>query len=201
MRSASRCASLAALALLAIGSVASAQVRTEEPDHAERREEYLRSMREYPFDRIPPGALMRARLDLNARFGLLARSSMAAAQLGLATPWRSIGPTTINNGTAAGRVTAIAIHPIDPQTIYAGGAQGGVWKSTDGGASWIPLLDNQCSLAVGSIAIDPVNPSIVYVGTGEQNNSGDSYYGCGVLRSGDGGASWTQLGASTFVTA
>jgi photosystem II stability/assembly factor-like uncharacterized protein len=53
---------------------------------------------------------------------------------------------------------------------------------------------------MGSIVIDPVNPQILYAGTGELHFSADSYYGCGVLRSADGGASWTQLGASVFDT-
>jgi photosystem II stability/assembly factor-like uncharacterized protein len=156
--------------------------------------------RRYPFLQVPPGALMRAHLDVEVRFGLTARANMVASQMGLAAAWRSIGPTTINSGAAAGRVTAIAIHPTSPLTVYAGGAQGGVWKSTDGGQTWTSISDTQCSLAIGSITIDPVNPNIIYVGTGEQNNSGDSYYGCGLLRSIDGGSSWTQLGASVFVT-
>src|SRR5204862_5471156 len=95
---------------------------------------------------------------------------------------------------------SIAVHPTDPLTIYIGAAQGGVWKTTNGGTTWTALTDGQCSLAMGSVAIDPVNPQIVYAGTGEQNFSGDSYYGCGVLRSIDGGSTWTQLGASVFVT-
>ena len=205
MRSASRCGS--GLARAALGALfagfapwAHAQVRIETEDHAERRQEYLMAPREYPFLRVPPGALMRAHLDVENRFGLLARANMAASQVGLASAWRSIGPTTINGGAAAGRVTAIAVHPTQNNIVYAGGAQGGIWKSTDGGDSWAAISDGQCSLAVGSITIDPVNPSIIYVGTGEQNNSGDSYYGCGILRSTDGGSTWTQFGGSIFVT-
>jgi photosystem II stability/assembly factor-like uncharacterized protein len=198
MRSALRCGrGLALVALLA--PAVRAQIRESE-DHAERRQEYLMAPREYPFLQVPAGALMRAHLDVEVRFGLRARTAMAASQFGLAASWQSIGPTTINNGSAAGRVTAIVAHPTQPNVLFAGGAQGGVWKSVDGGTSWTPLTDAQCSLAVGSITIDPVNPSIIYVGTGEQNNSADSYYGCGVLRSTDGGSTWTQLGASTFVT-
>ncbi len=199
MRSASRCARVVAL-LAVLAPAARAQVKIEEADHAERREEYLMSQREYPLLRVPAGALMRAHLDVESRFGLLARSNMAASQLGLAASWRSIGPTTINGGAAAGRVTAIAVHPTQNNIIYAGGAQGGVWRSVDSGDSWTPLTESQCSLAVGSITIDPINPNIIYVGTGEQNNSGDSYYGCGVLRTTDGGSTWVQLGANVFVT-
>ena len=89
--------------------------------------------------------------------------------------------------------------PEDNDIVYAGGAQGGVWKSEDAGDSWTPLTDGECSLAMGSIAIDPVDPEIVYAGTGEQNYQRDSYYGCGVLRTLDGGTTWEQLGTDPFV--
>ena len=88
-----------------------------------------------------------------------------------------------------GRIRAIAIHPTNPSIVYAGSASGGVWRTTNGGATWTPLTDNQCSLNTGSIAIDPVNPNIVYVGTGEPAQSN----GCGLLRSFDGGTSWTEI--------
>ena len=115
--------------------------------------------------------------------------------------WRPLGPHRRGYGSfmVTGRVTAIAIHPEDYETIYVGGAQGGVWKSDDAGDSWTPLTDTECSLAMGSIAIDPVDPEIVYAGTGEQNYQRDSYYGCGVLRTLDGGETWEQLGADPFV--
>src|SRR6185295_456811 len=122
--------------------------------------------------------------------------------------WRALGPSTIPDGQVdgsaggplspvSGRVTAIAVDPRDPDTVYVGGAQGGVWKTTNASGphpTWTPLTDHQASLAVGSIAIDPVNPDIIYVGTGEPNRSCDSYYGQGILRSQDGGRSWMLLG-------
>lgn len=115
--------------------------------------------------------------------------------------WRPLGPERRGYGRwmVTGRVTAIAIHPEDNDIVYVGGAQGGVWKSDDAGDSWTPLTDGECSLAMGSIAIDPVDPEIVYAGTGEQNYQRDSYYGCGVLRTLDGGTTWEQLGADPFV--
>ena len=117
------------------------------------------------------------------------------------TRWRALGPDRVMDGTVAtaGRVSAIAIHPTDMNIIYAGAAQGGVWRSDDAGENWRPLTDRECSLAMGSIAIDPVNPDIIYAGTGEQHFSGDSYYGCGVLRSLDAGETWEQLGAQAYV--
>lgn len=111
--------------------------------------------------------------------------------------WRPLGPDRVEEEgwVRAGRVSGIAIHPRNPDILYVGGAQGGVWRSNNAGASWNPLTDNECSVAMGSIVIDPVNPDIVYAGTGDPVGQ----YGCGVLRSLNGGATWEQLGAEVFV--
>jgi hypothetical protein len=84
-------------------------------------------------------------------------------------------------------------------TVYAGSAFGGVWKSTNAGGTlgnvtWSPVTDQQASLAVGSVSVQPVaaNP-IVLVGTGEPDNAIDSYYGVGILRSTDAGLHWTLV--------
>jgi photosystem II stability/assembly factor-like uncharacterized protein len=124
------------------------------------------------------------------------------------TRWSSIGPLRISHGTdlfAAGRLNSIAIHPTNTNIIYVGAADGGVWKTTDGGGIWAPLTDDQCSLHIGSVAIDPVNPSIIYAGTGDPRgvvvpfNVGSG--GCGILRSTDGGTSWALVADSTAFTA
>lgn len=104
--------------------------------------------------------------------------------------WKPIGPAPFPNAQVqsglevpgSGRVTAIAVHPSNPDTLYAGAAQGGVYRSLDGGATWTPLMDNALSLAVGAIAIAPSQPSTIYVGTGEANFSADSFFGVGVYR-------------------
>ncbi len=160
-----------------------------------RRWEYFYQQRAFPFDRVPAGALQAAREEL--RRPDLLRSPPPIA----GNSWTPIGPEGIPISiTSIGRISAIAVHPTNSNTIYIGGAQGGVWKTTDGGSNWSPLTDNECSLAMGAIAIDPIDPEIIYAGTGEQHFSGDSYYGCGILRSTNGGASWTNLGASIFQT-
>jgi hypothetical protein len=127
--------------------------------------------------------------------------------------WIPLGPLPLasdasGNGTqdyrqVAGRVTAVAIDPADPtgNTVYIGAAQGGVWKSTNAAFSvadnvaWSPLTDNQATLSIGSIAIQPGNSdpsrSVILAATGEANNSGDSYFGLGILRSTDAGSNWT----------
>ena len=99
--------------------------------------------------------------------------------------WISLGPT---NG--AGRTVAIAPHPTDQNTIYIGSAGGGVWKTTDGGASWVTLTDMLNDLSVGAVALAPSNPSIVYLGTGEGGYAGDFIPGIGFLKSTDGGTTW-----------
>ena len=172
------------------------------PSAAQENDEILARM-EYDRIRLYSGA------DLNLAFllqnALREKRAMPPAgvlPMGVAdTRWRALGPDRVmSNGVAtAGRVSAIAIHPTDMNIIYAGGAQGGVWRSDDAGANWRPLTDQECSLAMGSIAIDPVNPDIIYAGTGEQHFSGDSYYGCGVLRSLDAGETWEQQGVQTYV--
>jgi photosystem II stability/assembly factor-like uncharacterized protein len=97
----------------------------------------------------------------------------------------------------------LAVDPTNASIVYLGGAQGGVWKSIDAGATWTPKTDSQASLTIGSIAIDsgscnPAPCKVIYVGSGEQNFSGDSYYGAGILKSTDSGETWALLGASVF---
>lgn len=83
-------------------------------------------------------------------------------------------------------MTAIAVHPQDPATAYVGTAQGGLYRTLNGGGTWTQLMDNATPglagtpLAIGSVAIDPTDPSTVLVGTGEGNLSGDSFFGVGL---------------------
>jgi hypothetical protein len=118
------------------------------------------------------------------------------------------GPTQQDYHQVSGRATAVAIDPADPtgNTVYIGGAQGGVWKSTNAAASvannvtWTPVTDDQATLSIGSIAIQPGNTdptkSVILVGTGEADNSGDSYFGLGILRSADGGSTWMLISSA-----
>jgi len=95
----------------------------------------------------------------------------------------------------AGRVTALAAAP--DGSLFAGGADGGVWKSTDGGNHWTPTTDDQRTLSIGSLLVVPnTHGYTVYAGTGEANTSSDSYAGIGVLRSTDGGSSWSKVGGA-----
>jgi hypothetical protein len=109
--------------------------------------------------------------------------------------WTPLGPAPIPNGQTqpanasgisqtqapvSGRTTQIAVDPTDPNLVYVGTAQGGLYRSLDGGANWTQLLDNAGSLAVGALQIDPTDSDIVVVATGEANFSGDCHAGVGV---------------------
>jgi hypothetical protein len=111
--------------------------------------------------------------------------------------WTAIGPAPASStGTGnSGRTIAIACDPTDPNVIFVGAASGGVWKTTNASTTpptWTPLTDAQAALTTGanSIAIAPTDHNTIYVGTGEPDNSVDSYYGRGVLKSTDGGSTW-----------
>jgi photosystem II stability/assembly factor-like uncharacterized protein len=126
--------------------------------------------------------------------------------------WTAVGPAPTVNGLtnyiepASGRIAALAAHPTDPNTIYSAAAGGGVWRTSDGGTTWVPLTDSQATLFMGAIAVAPSNPNVIYAGTGEphmgpskaRNFRDNIYYGRGVLRSGDGGSTWTLVGGAEF---
>jgi photosystem II stability/assembly factor-like uncharacterized protein len=105
-----------------------------------------------------------------------------------AMQWRGIGPYR------GGRVLAVAGVPGDPYTFYFGAVAGGVWKTTDTGATWQPLTDHTLISSIGAIAVAPANRDIIYVGTGEAAPRGDITYGDGVYKSTDGGKTWTSVG-------
>jgi photosystem II stability/assembly factor-like uncharacterized protein len=112
--------------------------------------------------------------------------------------WVSLGPTPgeyFDYGKISSRIVSGTYDPQNHDIIYIGPAYGGVWKSTDGGVNWVPLTDNQPSMAMGAIVLDPDNPQIVYAGTGEATYSGASYAGLGLLKSTDGGTTWTPITA------
>jgi hypothetical protein len=140
--------------------------------------------------------------------------------------WAPLGPAPLASDASgdgqedynwvSGRATSVAVDAADPSgnTVYLGGAYGGVWKSTNAGplsqspanVVWTPVADNQPTLAVGAIAIQPQmrNPdptkSLVLAGTGEANSSTDSYYGLGILRSTNAGTTWTLIPADVTGT-
>jgi hypothetical protein len=176
------------------------------------RARWFYRQRASPLAQIPPGARLRALGQLRRMLGQekgtgslpLSSGTLAAAAV---PAWTLIGPRPTNTPffapSVSGRVIALAVDPTNANIVYLGAAEGGVWKTTDGGVTWTPLTDSQPSLAVGSLAIDPTSCSpgpctTIYAGTGEENFAIDNYYGAGVLKSTDGGSTWTDYGGSAF---
>ncbi|MCJ7680965.1 MAG: glycoside hydrolase, partial [Candidatus Aminicenantes bacterium] len=127
-------------------------------------------------------------------FGLLAALVPPAAAQTIDTKylsgmhWRSIGPFR------GGRTRAAAGVPGQPNVFYVGVCNGGVWKSTDYGRTWVPIFDDQPTGSIGAIAVAPSNPDIIYVSSGEGLQRPDLSVGDGIYKSTDAGKTWTHLG-------
>ncbi|TMF25461.1 MAG: DUF11 domain-containing protein [Chloroflexi bacterium] len=118
--------------------------------------------------------------------------------------WSALGPNPIvqvqrsDNAFAAqsGRIGALAIRK--DGTFILGAAQGGIWTSINNGGTWVPRTDNLTSTAIGAVEVAPSNDLVVYAGTGEGALSGDSYFGNGILKSTDGGFTWSHVSGDFF---
>ena len=99
--------------------------------------------------------------------------------------WTALGP-----GNIGGRIRSLLTHPTDPGWLLAGSVTGGLWKSTDAGASWHVVADLMPSIVIESLARDPHNPQRLYAGTGE---GPVQFQGLGMFVSDDGGDTWRQM--------
>jgi hypothetical protein len=120
-----------------------------------------------------------------------ATSKAAKAGSAVAGVWEALGP-----GNLGGRTRALVVDPNRPQTLYAAGVDGGVWKTTNGGATWDPLGDFLPSLAVTALALDPKDRQVLYAGTGEGFANTDAVRGAGIFKTVDGGLHWQRLAAT-----
>ncbi len=116
--------------------------------------------------------------------------------------WSEMGPSAMQMGSwsmgrVSGRLNAITPHPSNENIVYVASAAGGVWKTTDGGGSWTPLMDQVGSLPSGAVHLQSDDPNKVWVGTGDKNGGGCAgYFGQGVFYSADGGANWSARNGS-----
>ena len=102
--------------------------------------------------------------------------------------WRNIGPFR------GGRTVAVAGISGDGRTFYTGAVGGGVWKTTNAGRTWMPVMDAMPVASIGALAVAPSDPATVYAGSGEADMRSDIIHGNGMYRSSDAGASWTRIG-------
>lgn len=161
---------------------------------------------------VPAALLLQRALQQKAKLGQSPVSAYSVLSSSEESDWTPLGPAPLlsnatgslgelDYGPVSGRVTAVAVDPNDASgnTVYVGGANGGVWKSSNAAASdpaavtWTALTDREATLSTGAIAVQPGNAGVILVGTGEANLALDSYYGLGILRSTDGGAHWKLI--------
>jgi photosystem II stability/assembly factor-like uncharacterized protein len=121
-----------------------------------------------------------ARMQREAELGKSAKAS-----------WFAIGPVNMS-----GRIISIDFHPTNPDIVYVGAASGGLWKSEDGGDTWRTTTDALPTLAIGAICVLPWNPDIVLIGTGEGTGPHPGLFGVGILKSTDGGETWSTTSLS-----
>ena len=105
--------------------------------------------------------------------------------------WIWLGP-----GNIGGRIRSILVHPTNSATMWLGSVCGGIWKTTDNGATWFPLNDFMGNLAIGCMVMDPTDPNTIYAGTGEGFNNFEALRGAGIFKTTNGGTTWSQLSST-----
>jgi photosystem II stability/assembly factor-like uncharacterized protein len=172
---------------------AKAEPSTGSHDDPEARDRWYWEQRAYPTGTVPV-AIHRAAVQSELAEG-------GRRRIDAEDGWEGLGPAPLLDITygldtaqnSSGRALSLAIHPQNQDTLFLGTAQGGIWKSTDRGASWRSIGEQTLpTLAINIIRYKPDDPSILYAATGEPNGS-TSIYGSGLLRSTDGGETWAQL--------
>ena len=173
--------------------------------HSQADGDLLGQQAQYDFERTAPAAFVSGPALVSAaqQAATLSRSGGEwqefTSQPYNAEPNNYTDPFWGNEGAGfslvGGRVTALATTPHG--TWFAGGADGGVWRSTDSGHHWTAVFDSMPTLSIGALAVDSTDGSL-WVGTGEANTSQDSYAGTGVYRSTDGGATWRRVGDDAY---
>jgi photosystem II stability/assembly factor-like uncharacterized protein len=161
-----------------------AKLKNDSPNETEDKEapsEHFAFIRSYPDKN----------LDLKAYNRMLteAKFEVNYAKSNSVLNWAFQGPTNIG-----GRITAFAIHPTNSNIMYAGCPGGGLFKTIDAGATWLPIFDSQPFLSIACIVFDPQNANTIYVGTGDPDTPFTVFVGNGVYKSTDGGTSWTNIG-------
>jgi photosystem II stability/assembly factor-like uncharacterized protein len=182
----------AAIAIILAGATA-AITRSGGAEHAQAApsnvvsgpmgaEEWMYRQRANADGTIPRAAVVDAIAQSKAA-GVASKGSPSTDQV-----WTELGPSNIG-----GRIRDMAADPTTEGVVYIATGSGGVWKSTDGGATFASVWGSYLPQSIGAVAVD--SHGVVWVGTGEVDHGGGSaYYGNGVYKSTDGGATWTNMG-------
>lgn len=157
-----------------------------EEGHPNDKARWFYEQRAYPYGTLPANLLSQKIGDYRSSFNT---KSSAAKILASQPQWRQLGPFYVG-----GRVRSVVHHPTKEGWVYIGAAGGGVWRTTDGGETWTPLMDFTNSIEMGALAIDPNNPDILYAGTGEYRSGSFSIAGAGIFKTTDAGATWRVIG-------
>jgi photosystem II stability/assembly factor-like uncharacterized protein len=157
----------------------------------EARDRWYWEQRTFPAGSIP----------IDVHRGALQRELANVRTMAGGEEWTNLGPAPLLDITygfdtvqnSSGRALTLAVHPQNPSVLLLGTAQGGVWKSTDRGATWRATAEHSLpTLAVNIIKYSPTSSEVVFAGTGEPNGS-TSIHGSGLIKSTDGGETWTTL--------
>lgn len=155
-------------------------------------------------------------LYINALTQAANKKPKDASSLFNTAAWSPVGPNVVPGNLTGymengiGRINCIAFHPTDANTYFVGVAQGGLWKTSNSGTSWIPLTDNLPITRISDIAIDPVNTNTMYIslcdfeyigfGLNLNGRKRNTHYGLGVYKTIDGGNTWQPTGLTFQLT-
>jgi photosystem II stability/assembly factor-like uncharacterized protein len=148
-----------------------------------------------PSPRIPATiALIAVALTTASASDLGAQERRAPIQVARDSIFHGLAARAIGPPGTSGRISSVDALRSDPRVIWVGASTGGVWRSTDGGVVWEPVMDGEPVGSIGAVKINPSAPHIVWVGTGEGSVRNSMGVGRGVWRTLDGGRSWRHLG-------
>lgn len=178
-----------ALLLVVLGSmlIATAQEHREDASHVRARYEDFLKRREPKGRALANDVRSKAITELSKTQSKLREINQAEQP-----QWTQKGPLQIG-----GRIKNIVVDPTNNSTIYIAAAAGGVWKSTDAGESWNPMMDFTNAIAMGALCMDPEDTKTIYAGTGEQVRGGSIYLGAGLMKSTDAGQTWSVAGLTS----
>ncbi|MCA6362061.1 MAG: T9SS type A sorting domain-containing protein [Bacteroidetes bacterium] len=181
-------ASFVALAILGPGGSSKSPVAPKtEGENPALPYEWMELQRSWP-DAAPDAAAYQAAMRQ-------AYTQEANARMSSTVSWTVEGP-----GNIGGRFNSLAVDPNNNQVMFAGSTTGGLWKTSNGGQTWLPVFDNNPSLSIGCIVFEPGSSSTIYVGTGDPNVGGYPFIGTGIYKTTDGGQTWTNLGlGNTYI--